>query len=391
VTAAPLDPGAIQACLAPLGRARTLPGAAFTSTEVFAWEQEHLFEDSWVCLGRSSDLDPGTQKAVRSGSEGVLLTRADDGSLNAFYNVCRHRGHELLEAGHPVEAAVVKCPYHGWVYGLDGSLRGAPRFADNPGFDKGEWPLVPVRLAEWHGWMFVNASGAAPGLGEHCGGLGELVSDHECARLVSVERHDYTVLANWKIVTENYHECYHCPSIHPELCRVTPPESGTDDATDAAWAGGSMDLREHAQTMSFDGTGNGAPLPRLDAAKRRKVFYYNLFPNLLISLHPDYVMTHLIEPLGPDISRIECEWLWPPETVDREGFDPSYATEFWDVTNRQDWRACEAVQRGVSSRGYRPGILSTAEGTTHQFISLVARSYLAGRVAYPSDSVPAHQ
>jgi glycine betaine catabolism A len=191
--------------------------------------------------------------------------------------------------------------------------------------------------------------------------------------------------ANWKIVVENYHECYHCPEIHPELCLVTPPRSGRALAATGMWMGGSMDLRDDAETMSLSGRSSGAPLRGLDADERRQVLYFALFPNLLLSLHPDYVMTHRIEPLAPDRTRIECHWLFPPEARQREDFDPSYAAEFWDLTNTQDWAACESVQRGASSRGYRQAPLSELEDEVWQFLALVARGYLEGRTP---DRVP---
>jgi phenylpropionate dioxygenase-like ring-hydroxylating dioxygenase large terminal subunit len=379
-----LEPESLKRCLAPLGEAETLPGAAYHDPGVFEWEQQTFFESSWFCLGRSSELSlVGDQKAVAVGSETGLLVR-EDGGLKAFFNVCRHRGHELLEAGTCSHARAIKCPYHGWVYGLDGSLRGAPRYNDLPAFDASEHSLVPLRVVEWKGWVFANASGDAPDFSEHVGSLDALTADHECERLVGLARHDYVVSANWKIVTENYHECYHCPQIHPELCLVTSPDSGTDDPSDGAWAGGSMDLFDHATTMSMTGESAGQILRGLDGRKSRKVYYYSLWPNLLISLHPDYVMTHRLEPLAAGKTRIECEWLFPPE-VATEDFDPSYAVDFWDITNKEDWGACESVQRGSASRAYSQGPLSLIEGTTHQFIAMVAAGYLQGAVVPAGD------
>jgi Rieske 2Fe-2S family protein len=201
--------------------------------------------------------------------------------------------------------------------------------------------------------------------------------------LVTAARHDYDVAANWKLIVENFHECYHCPSIHPELCRMSPPDSGRNMRPGGAWAGGSMELRPAAETMSVTGRRDAPYLPGLDERQRREVCYFGLFPNLLISLHPDYVMTHRIEPAGAGRSRIECRWLFPPEVAGRPGFDPGYAAGFWDITNRQDWRACKAVQRGVASRGYIPGPLSPREDAVYQFEVMVARGYLEGRVSPP--------
>lgn len=171
----PLDAAALRRCLAPFPeQARTLPAAAYTSPEVFAWEQEHFFEGSWVCVGRVADLgQPGDQRAVRIGVEGVLLVRDQAGALRAFANTCRHRGHELLPCGGPaVNRRAVQCPYHRWTYGLDGGFRGGPGMASQSGFDPSdpEHGLVLLRMDEWAGWAFVNCSGDAPSMERHLGG-----------------------------------------------------------------------------------------------------------------------------------------------------------------------------------------------------------------------------
>ncbi|HYZ46531.1 MAG TPA: aromatic ring-hydroxylating dioxygenase subunit alpha [Actinomycetota bacterium] len=375
-TRAPIESEATARVLMPFGHSYTLPAEAYTSDDVFAWEKGRFFEDSWVCAGRGGDLaQPGDVRAVDIGSESVLLVREEGGALNGFFNVCRHRGHQLVEPGESINTRVIRCPYHAWCYGLDGRLRGAPRFSDRPGFDRGDHPLIGVRVAEWHGWIFVNVSGTAPEFDVHVGNLDEFVRQHEPERLARAVRHDYVIDANWKIITENYHECYHCPQIHPELCQVSPPDSGYNMEPTGAWAGGTMELMAHADTMSLTGASEGVVLRSLDDRRRREVLYFGLFPNLLISLHPDYVMTHRILPLEPGRSFVECEWLFPPEAVESPGFDPSYASDFWDITNKQDWGACESVQRGAASRGYRQGPLASAEDAVYQFISMVARGY----------------
>lgn len=372
--------------LAPFGRSSTLPAEAYTDPFVLRWEQEHFFDESWICVGRAGGpIDAGDQRAVSLGRESVLLVRGEDGALRAFYNVCRHRGHELLPVGGEACGKFVRCPYHAWAYGLDGELRGAPGFGRADGFEKKGRSLVPMRVVEWHGWLFANPSGDAPSLEEHVGNLGELIRNHSCDELVVAARHDYEVAANWKILAENYHECYHCSSIHPELCQVSPPTSGGDNLEpEGAWIGGPMDLYEGVETMSLDGRSHAPYLPHLAADQERTIYYFQLFPNLLISLHPDYVMTHRLTPLAPDRTHVECEWLFSREATGAEGFDPSYASDFWDVTNRQDWQACESVQRGAFSHGYRRGPLSPREDAVYQLITMVAKGYLEGRVARPA-------
>jgi Rieske 2Fe-2S family protein len=381
---APIDRSRLERVASPLADARTLPAEAYLSPEVFAWERRYLFEASWVCVGRSDRVArSGDQQAVRIGDDGVLLVRGEDGSLRGFYNVCRHRGHELLEPGTTTSLRAIKCPYHAWVYSLDGALAGAPRFGDVPGFDRADFPLVAARVAEWHGWVFVNASGDAPALDEHIGSLDELVEPWHAERMFVGASHDYVIDANWKGITENYHECYHCPSIHPELCQVTPTDSGENFAHDGCWVGGSMELKQHAETMSLSGSSRGVRIPGLSDKQAREVYYFGLFPNLLISLHPDYVMTHRLEPLEPGRTHVECAWLFPPEAQERPDFDPTYASEFWDITNLEDWRACESVQRGLASRGQRAGPFAWSEDEVHAFMAMLARAYLDGVVSPP--------
>jgi Rieske 2Fe-2S family protein len=322
----------------------------------------------------------GDQRSEPVGRGGVFLVRDRDGALRAFANACRHRGHELLGCGQPAaNRPIVVCPYHGWSYRLDGSLRRTPGFEPGAGFDAGEHGLVALPAVEWHGLVFVNAAGraAAGSLGDHLAGLDELVAPYEPERLVVAGRHDYVVRANWKILNENYQECYHCPSIHPELCTVSPPDSGSNyvHAGRGAWIGGHMDLRPAAETMSLDGRSGAARLRGVTGDWERRVLYVGVFPNLLLSLHPDYVMTHRLTPLGPAETRVVCEWAFAPEEVAREGFDPSFAVDFWDVTNRQDWTACESVQRGLSAPRAVPGPLSRDEDAVYQFVTMVARGY----------------
>lgn len=386
----PFRPEDLETCLAPPGR--TLPPGAYTSEHVFDWETERFFQGSWFCLGRSSELaGPGDQRAVRIGSEGVLLVRGADGTLRGFFNTCRHRGHELVACGGPVvNRKSIQCPYHSWTYALDGRFKTAPNFVDGPNWQRADPDnsLRPARVEEWGGWAFVDCSGQAPPLGEHLGNVDEVMGPYEPECLQPAATHDYLIEANWKLIAENYHECYHCSTIHPELCQVTPPESGVAFEATGLVVGGSMDLRDHAQTMSLTGQSGGVPFRSLDAEERRNVWYLHLFPNLLLSPHPDYVLTHRLVPLDAGRTRIECQWLFAPESTAADGFDPAYAVEFWDITNRQDWNACEGVQRGAAGRGYRQGPLSDAEGNVWQFVAVMARAYLEGRATGPVPRLP---
>ncbi|HEU5419870.1 MAG TPA: aromatic ring-hydroxylating dioxygenase subunit alpha [Streptosporangiaceae bacterium] len=386
--AAPIDPAALAPALRPFGQSTMLPRAAYVDPAVFAWEQQHFFGGGWLCVGFSSILPrPGDQRAEQAGPGSVLLTRDDDRVLHAFGNTCRHRGHELLGAGESVQRNTIICPYHSWTYALDGGLRFAPGFRRGDGFDRSGWGLVELPAAEWHGLIFVDGSGGEAGpLADAFAGLDPLVAPYEPERLVIGGRHRYDATANWKILTENYHECYHCPMIHPELCAVSPPKSGENYRAEGGWVGGWMDLRDGMATMSLDGTSQGAPLRGLDAQGLRTVIYVNLFPNVLLSLHPDYVMTHRLVPLAADRTIIECVWSFAPEATARAGFDPGYAVEFWDITNRQDWGACESVQRGLTSEHARPGPLAPDEDAVYQFVTMIGRGYQGGPVWNRADS-----
>lgn len=386
-TTAPLDLAAVERVLAPYDRAVTLPGDAYGSPEVFAWERQHLFEGSWMCVGRAADLGltgPGCQAAVQVGTQSFLLVVGDDSVTRAFHNICRHRGHELLAIGEQRTQRGIRCPYHAWVYGLEGDLRATPRF-NLDSLDKADYPLVGARVEQWHGWVFLNASGDAPDLADHLGNLEIVVDGYRPEDLRLAARHEYELAANWKIAVENYAECYHCSEIHPELCKVTPPDSDVAYAerSTGVWLGGPMELLDHAVTMSLTGGSGGVTIPGLPEDKHRLIGYSIVYPNLLISPHPDYVMTHRLVPLAPDRTWIECAWYFPDEAFELPGFSPDYAVEFWDITNREDWGACESVQRNVTSPGYRPGPFSYWEVDVFRSQAMIARAYLEGHLSPP--------
>jgi len=367
------DPHGLSRALQPFGRSTMLPAAAYTSGEVLAWERRHVFGGSWTCLGREDALRSGsvTQRAVVVGDVPVLLTWPD-GGVRAFGNTCRHRGHELLGEGEAATRRSVVCPYHAWSYDLGGDLRAAPGFRGVPDFDAADHRLAELPIEVWHGWVFCSAAsslgdGPPVPFDEHVGELEQVIGPYAPESLVLGARHTYQVAANWKVVTENYHECYHCPMIHPELCAVSPPASGTNHRRPGAWIGGSMDLREGMATMSLTGESRGVPIAGVDPTR---VEYVGLWPNLLISAHPDYVMTHRLVPLAADRTWIECAWYFPDA-----GVDPAYAVGFWDLTNRQDWAACESVQRGLASPHFRAGPLAPSEDAVHEFVTMVARAY----------------
>lgn len=381
---APLNTQDLEQVVAPFGQNLTFPADAYVSADVFDWEMENLFRSTWVCVGRTEELvQPGQIRAVEVAGEGVLLARDRDGTLSAFSNVCRHRGHELAPVGDAIDARLIRCPYHAWSYRFNGDLRAAPTFTQTPNFDLADYPLVGIAVTDYLGWLWVDLSGEAPPIDEHFGNLADMAAPYETTRLSTAAVHSYVVDANWKIIVENYNECYHCSSIHPELCEVTPPDSGLDHQPTGMWCGGTMILKDHAVTMSLDGESQGVNFRKVDGEMARNVWYLTMVPNFLLSMHPDYVMTHRLVPISADQTFIECSWLFPPEAFELDGFDPAYAVDFWDITNREDWTACENVMKGVRHRGYRPGPLSSWEGTVYQFLALMGHLYMGNGLVVP--------
>jgi glycine betaine catabolism A len=352
-----------------------------------------VFAGTWTCVGRLAALLPGAagddgavlQRAVAVGDVPGLLV-ADGEQVRLFANTCRHRGHELLAAdgadpgtGATSRHRTVVCPYHAWSYRPDGSVLAAPGFRDVDGFDPADHALVELAVEVWAGWVFGHGlhplgDERVPFFDEHLGGLRSVVEPYRPERLLPGDRHTYEIAANWKVVAENYHECYHCPLIHPELCRVSPPTSGDNYDLPGAWVGGSMVLRDGMATMSLTGESGGHPIPGVSPST---VEYVHLLPNLLVSAHPDYVMAHRLVPLAPERTWVECTWSFQPG-ADGSLPDPAYAVEFWDLTNRQDWAACESVQRGLASPHFRPGPFAPNEDAVARLVRTLSRWYVEG-------------
>jgi Rieske 2Fe-2S family protein len=314
------------------------------------------------------------------GSESLLCVRGADGAVRVFFNVCRHRGSRLVE-GRAGRSKVLQCPYHAWTYDLQGALRGAPNTDRLPSFDKSCLGLRELRSQTVDGLVFADATGEAPPLEDRLGGLAAILAPYRLGELALGETIVYDVAANWKAIAENYNECDHCPGVHPEFVEYSNWMSGEFYEGGAAWCGGTMDLKADAHTMAFGGGGERDPLPGLDEAARRTVGYLAIFPNLLISLHPDYVMVHTLWPKSAGETEVRCDWLFDAAAMTQPGFDGSDAVAFWDLVNRQDWHVCELAQRGAHSRGFGRGRYSGGEGAVHEFDRMVARSYLAGRPA----------
>jgi Rieske 2Fe-2S family protein len=340
----------------------TQPARFYTDPAWFESELEGIHYRMWLCAGRSESIpSPGRFFTRRLGRANVIVTRDEGSRLVAFHNVCRHRGTLLCKEDEGRFPGSIQCPYHGWTYGLDGALRSAPHMDQVEGFRPGDYPLQPAAVDVWDGHVFINLGPDPPPLRGQLAGLPEKFRPWRMEELRCVERRIYTVRANWKLILQNYSECLHCPIAHPLLQRQSHYLSGDNEPPQPTYLGGRMDLREGVRTLSLDGTTSRACLPGLSPEDARKVYYYAVLPNLLLNLHPDYVLTFTLWPLAADRTDIVCEWLFHPNEIARPGFDPKDAIEFWELTNRQDWELSDLAQAGISSLGYRPGPYSNRE------------------------------
>jgi glycine betaine catabolism A len=346
----------------------TLPGEYYVSPDVFAREARTIFSQRWLCAGRA-DARPaaGDYALFEAAGESLILVRGKDGRLRAFFNVCRHRGTRLCESGSGHFAGGIQCPYHAWTYALDGSLLGAPHMTDVPWFDKSDHPLVPAAVAEWEGFVFVSLAERPRPLEDVLRPLLGRFAPWRLGSLVSARRIVYDVRANWKLIFQNFSECYHCPPVHPALAKLSHYRSGANNLREGGILGGYMLINEKGGSLTMSGRLCGAPLADLPEEERQRVYYYSVFPTFFLTVQPDFVMVTRLSPRAVDRTEVVCEWLFAPEAAAAPGFDPSDGVEIWDVTNRQDWHMCELAQQGVSSRAYRPGPYSRDESLLAAF------------------------
>jgi phenylpropionate dioxygenase-like ring-hydroxylating dioxygenase large terminal subunit len=348
--------------------AHTLPGRYFTSPEIFAEETEKIFLQRWLCVGREARVArPGQYLLQQIGAESVIVLRDRESRVRAYYNVCRHRGTRLCEEPAGQFAGTIQCPYHAWTYTLDGDLIGAPSSETIEDFDKSDWPLHGIATATWEGFVFINLAADPEPFSEAFAPVLNRFSRFNLPQLRAYRRIAYELACNWKLVVQNYSECYHCPLVHPALVKLSPPTSGENDLYRGPFLGGYMDIVDASESMTMSGRVCGVTVGDLPAEDHRRVYYYSLFPNMLLSLHPDYVMYHMLWPRDAGHVTVECEWLVHPETLGNPAYDPNDGVEFWHMTNQQDWHICQQSQRGIESRSYTPGPYSRREGLSAAF------------------------
>jgi len=355
----------------------------YNSADIFRLETQRIFHDQWFCVGRAEQVpEKGDCLHVEIAGESVLVLRGRDDGLRGFYNVCRHRGSRLIRTpalpdvatpeavrSSQVGGAIV-CPYHAWSYNIDGGLRGAPFVRFDEQCPKDRFSLVPVHLETWGGFIFLNLSTNTPRpLLEQLEEPARKLVRYPLKDLRRGVQLVYDVQANWKVIMENYNECYHCGPVHPELCALVPAfrEHG---GAGLDWADG-IPHRPGAWTFTATGTSARAPFPGLSEKEQTHHKGEIAYPNLLLSVAAEHVAALTLWPKSPDLTRIACEFLFHRSEIDKPGFDPSDVVDFWDIVNRQDWYVCEGVQQGMRSRGFRGGFYAPMEDP-----SLDIRRYL---------------
>lgn len=348
--------------------ARSLDAHWYHAPEVFAQEQERIFARDWICVGRTEQLErTGDFVTAEIAGESIIVTRGADARLRAFYNVCRHRGTRLCTEASGRFAGSIRCPYHAWTYALDGTLTAARTMADVPDFERADFPLHQAHVAAFEGFVFVSLAPRPEPLAQAFAALAGRFARWHVGALRTARTIAYDLACNWKLVFQNYSECYHCPLVHPQLDKLSPSDSGRNDLCEGPFLGGYSELRRHGGSLTTTGSSARAPLGDVDGDDADRVYYYTIFPSLLLSLHRDYVMAHTVRPVAPDRTRVTCAWLFDPAATAAPEFDPSDAVDFWDLTNRQDWAINELTQLGTASRAYVPGPYANAEGLLAAF------------------------
>lgn len=338
----------------------TLGGHYYCDPQVFALEQERVFEKMWFCVVRSADLDrPGVFKTVQVGRENVLVTRSRNGGVNAFYNVCRHRGARLCTEESGEVKRAFQCPYHAWTYDLEGKLIAAPNLTKMPDIDRYEYGLSKIAVREWLGYVWVCLAAEPPSFEDSVmrdvqDRLGDLesVEHYEAEKLAVGRRISYDVKANWKLIIENFMECYHCATIHPELTEVLPEFA--DGFAAQYYVGHGALFGENVSGFTVDGSEGVDHIPGVTESQDRRYYAITIRPQVFVNLVPDHVIVHRMFPLAADRTIVECDWLFLPGVVG-SGRDLTRSVELFHRVNQQDFDACERCQVAMDSRVYREG------------------------------------
>jgi Rieske 2Fe-2S family protein len=370
---------------------KSLPSSYYQSGEIFAREKEKIFYREWFCAAREEQLQkPGDYLVLDVVGESILLVRTKDMEVKAHYNVCRHRGARLVPGageeqtggvrlgGGVLASSGIRCAYHQWSYSLDGKLLNAPYTKEGEGFCKGDFSLYPVGVECWAGFIFLNLSAETDPANRRplemdFGAAMERVKRYPLGELAVAKRITYQVEANWKIVLENYNECYHCGGVHPELCEVVPAFRQRGGGG-LEWERG-IPHKDGAVTFTWTGETKRAPFPGLNEDEKVRHKAELIYPNLMLSLACDHAAAFTLWPRNAAHTTVQCEFLFHPDEMKKPGFDGSDAVDFWDLVNRQDWAICKRVQQGTASRTHEFGYYGAMED-----LSLDIRKYVLDRL-----------
>lgn len=344
---------------------RTLPGKYYHDKQIYREELEKIFYRYWLFACREEMIpEKGDFKVVEIGEEEIIVVRGKDNLIRAFFNVCSHRGTQLCaERSGRFKTGTIRCPYHSWTYSLSGELMASPMMKEHDGFTKSECGLPEANLYNWEGFIFISLSEDPVPFEEQNQPLIGKFKDWNMANVKIAHHIQYDLNCNWKLILQNYQECYHCPGVHPLLCERTPFQSAQHDASNGAVIGGFMDLAPENDSMTMNGKAAAGPLFNVKGNDLRRIYYYSVFPNLLLTPHPDFVMFHHIIPRGPEKIENHCYWLFDPNVAQDPSSQPGIesAVEFWDITNKQDWEVCEQMQIGTRSRRFTQGYYAAQE------------------------------
>ncbi len=375
--APPIDRAALEAVLLPLDRATPLPARAYVDPGVFAVELDRIWDRSWRCVGREDDvIAPGAWLRAPLTQAGVLVVRGEDLAIRAFHDVCPHRGAPLA-VGDAGRATSLRCPYHGWQFDLAGRLRGEGAAPLCAGRSRADFALAPVRVEAAHGLLFACLSADAPPIEAAIAGVPARIVRTSPRHTRLARRVEYVVAANWKLVVANFQESCHFPGVHPALEAITPTSRASSCLGDGAWLGGTMELEDGAETVSTTARLDGRPrLVGTSDEDRRTIFDALLFPGLLISVQPDYLLTYRLDPVDVARTRVVADLALHPAALRPGEPCPAAIADFWDRANAEDRAIVERQQLGVASGAFVPRAYSAVEDGVHAFEQRVARALI---------------
>ena len=353
-----LDPRHYDDVLKPSLEAKNLPAWCYTDERFHALEIERIFMKVWNFVGRDDQVpNTGDYAATDVAGIPIILVRLNDGTIRAFANSCRHRGTQLLTGEGNCKTIV--CPYHRWVFGLDGRLISAVGMEDTVGFDPADYGLLAVRLETWAGFLFVNFDPQAEPLNEYLGSLSEHIGCYDFPNMVTTRRKVWDVACNWKSYLENQRESYHIPAVHRLSLgdQIAAPLE-----TQGAWSGSLIPVEKTAALLKGE-TSPFPPIASLSGAALEGSHFLGLYPTTYLVATSDCFWWMEIRPRGPSRIHLVVGSGFPRETVERPDFDAvaeRYYTR-WDTSHKEDNDICERQQMGVSSPLAQPGPLARRE------------------------------